>query len=242
MPQQYTYSTVALPCPRTTLTRPSDLPILAERYAALRLEALATAPNAFASSHGLESLFTPEQWGSKIWREDAIVLVCVALPVDGPASNSAMDGTWVGSAILRGPMSLEDYTLPPESKAPQPGADTEETRWQMTAFFASASHRGRGLGKLLIQAAKDYAVAHTRASPARRVRLRAIVHPENTIVLGLYTGLGFADVARATGKEGYRTNGDVAEWARKLEGLSDEMKVFWQTALVAIVLECMEDV
>ncbi|KAJ7051763.1 hypothetical protein C8F01DRAFT_1174019 [Mycena amicta] len=226
MAQQYTYSTVALPCPRTASSPPSDFPVLAQRYAALRLEALATAPNAFASTHAIESLLTPEQWGSKIWREDAVVLVCIAHPAGEPASNSAIDGTWVGSAILRGPMSLDDYTLPPESKAPQPGDDTEETRWQMTAVFASAAHRGRGLGKLLIQAAKEYAVAHTRTSTARRVRLRAMIHPDNTVVLGLYTGVGFTDVARATGKEAYRTNGDVAQW----------------TALVAIVLEWLEEV
>ncbi|KAF7307524.1 N-acetyltransferase domain-containing protein [Mycena indigotica] len=229
-----TYSTLALPCPRTDLAPPDDFSALCERYAALRLEALTTSPTAFGSSYAIESAFTPEHWAAKVWREDAVVLVCVAHAIGEDPRKS---GTWVASAILRGPMPLEEYTLPPESNAPQPGSDTEETHWQMTAVFASAAHRGRGLGKLLIQAAKDYALNHTRTTTCTRVRLRAIVHPDNIAVLGLYTRFGFADVARTTGKEAYRTNGDVKEWEHKLETLTDDLKVRWQTALHAVVLE-----
>nr|GAT52693.1 predicted protein [Mycena chlorophos] len=237
------YTPLALPSPRTHLARPADLTAIAQRYATFRIEALTTSPKAFASTLALETGFTAEQWAAKIWRADAVVIICLAHPRDVEPSASSGACTWVASAILRGPMSVGEYTLSPASNDVVLGADEEETRWQMTAVFASAAHRGRGLGKLLIQGAKDHALAYSRNSaPAiPKARLRALVHPDNATVLGLYAKMGFVDVARTTGKEAYRTNGDVAEWERKLESLSDEMKGFWTEFLGAIVLEWVGD-
>jgi GNAT superfamily N-acetyltransferase len=216
------------------------------RYAALRLEALLTSPKAFASTHAIESKFTTEDWADRVWREDAVVLVCVAHPVT-PQSNEGsgiFDGEWVGSAILRGPIPGHEYALQPDSGAPLFGSDDVETKWQMTAVFASATHRGRGLGKMLIQAGKDYAMAHTSdlrsglVSPQpAKVRLRVLIHPDNLVVLSLYSATGFVDVGRTTGQEAYRTNGDLSSWDLKLKTLTDELKVYWKTAKVAVVME-----
>ncbi|KAJ7465028.1 hypothetical protein FB451DRAFT_428068 [Mycena latifolia] len=241
---QYTYSTHALPFPRTYSSRPPDFASLAEKYAALRLEALLTSPKAFASSHAIESKFTPEEWAARIWKDDVVVLVCVAHPVAQDAQPRTLVGDWVGSAILRGPLSADDYALPPESGAPPVDSDDVETKWQMTAVFASGAHRGRGLGKMLIQAGKDYAMAQTvdtRAGLVSRwpakVRLRVMIHPDNLVVLALYSTTGFVDAGRTTGKEAYRTNGDTSSWALKLQSLTDEEKVYWSTARVAVVME-----
>ncbi|KAJ7205192.1 hypothetical protein GGX14DRAFT_522703 [Mycena pura] len=250
MPRQYTYSTRALPSPRTAASQPADVDSLTRRYAALRLEALLTSPKAFASSYAIESAFTLAEWGAKIWRDDAVVLVCIAdhtnpAQVDRPNARTAptpgLGGEWVGSAILRGPLPVSEYALPHESGTPPCGSDADETRWQMTAVFASVAHRGRGLGKMLIQAGKDYARAQTPGG-LRRVRLRVMIHPENLAVLGLYSAMNFIDVGRATGQEAYRTNGDFADWNLKLKSLTDDMKVEWQTARVAAVMECVEEV
>ncbi|KAJ7258753.1 hypothetical protein B0H12DRAFT_983154, partial [Mycena haematopus] len=186
------------------------------RYAALRLEALLTSPNAFGSSHAIECKFTSEEWAERIWRDDAVVLVCVARP--GTQLNQdcgPLDGEWVGSAILRGPMPGHEYALPPDHGAPPFGSDDRETKWQMTAVFASSAHRRRGIGKMLIQAGKDYAMAQTSdprsglvSQRPAHVRLRVLIHPENLMVLALYSATGFTDVARTTGQEAYRTNGD----------------------------------
>ncbi|KAF7317381.1 N-acetyltransferase domain-containing protein [Mycena chlorophos] len=239
------YTPLALPSPRTHPTRPADLAAIAQRYATFRIEALTTSPKAFGSTLALETGFTAEQWAAKIWRADAVVIVCVAHPRDVAPNASSAACIWVASAILRGPMSVEEYRLSPASTDVVLGTDEDETRWQMTAVFASAAHRGRGLGKLLIQGAKDHALAYTssrtQSSSTQRVRVRALVHPDNATVLGLYAKMGFVDVARTTGKEAYRTNGDVAEWERKLESLSDEMKGFWTEFLGAIVLEWVGD-
>ncbi|KAF7326170.1 N-acetyltransferase domain-containing protein [Mycena kentingensis (nom. inval.)] len=236
MATQYTYSTIALPSPLTTKTPPPNLADLAERYAAIRLEALQAAPHAFASSFALESQLTPEQWAAKVWRDDIVLLICLARPV---GSNDDSEELWAGSAVLRGPLSATDYAFPPESKFPALRSDAEETRWQMTAVYTSTAHRGHGLGGMLIQAAKDYAA---RFSGQRTVRLRAVVHPDNLVAVVVYTRTGFRDVARTTGKEAYRTNGDVADWTRKLASLtSDEERARWTELLIAVVLEWVSE-
>ncbi|KAJ6584377.1 hypothetical protein B0H19DRAFT_1104871 [Mycena capillaripes] len=253
--QQYRYSTHALPSPLTSPSGPpANFPALALLYAKLRLEALLTSPQAFASTHAIERKFTPEEWKERIWKEDAVVLVCVAHPITASnevdATTSALEGgIWVGSAILRGPTPAHEYALRSTDAgtdgAPAPSnADDAETKWQMTAVFASAAHRGRGLGKMLIQAGKDYAMTQTAAgklsSPSsleRRVRLRVLIHPDNLVVLSLYSAMGFVDVGRTTGQEAYRTNGDLASWELKLKSLTEELKVYWKTAKVAVVME-----
>ncbi|KAJ6554979.1 hypothetical protein DFH09DRAFT_1494011 [Mycena vulgaris] len=180
--------------------------------------------------------------------EDAVVLVCVAQPISqgaSPVEAPGLAGHWVGSAILRGPFSERDYALPTDGGAPPPASNDEgETKWQMTAVFASATHRGHGLGKMLIQAGKDYAMAQTAdprvglvARLPERVRLRVMIHPDNLVVLSLYSGTGFVDAGRTTGKEAYRTNGDMALWELKLDSLTDEEKIYWSTARVAVVME-----
>ncbi|KAF8194332.1 hypothetical protein K438DRAFT_1827773 [Mycena galopus ATCC 62051] len=246
MASQYTYSTHALPSPRTTTSPPPDFAFITSRYAALRLEALLTSPKAFGSSHAIESKFTPEEWADRIWRDDAVVLVCVAHDAAEANQNPGpLDGQWVGSAILRGPMPGRDYALPLDSGAPPFGSDDTETKWQMTAVFASSTHRGRGLGKMLIQAGKDYAMARTSelvSQQPAKVRLRVLIHPDNLAVLSLYSGTGFVDVARTTGHEAYRTNGDLAFWDLKLQSLTDEGKLYWKTAKVAVVMEWLGEV
>ncbi|KAF7357390.1 N-acetyltransferase domain-containing protein [Mycena sanguinolenta] len=249
MVSQYTYSTHALPSPGTSTSPPPDLASIARRYADLRLEALLTSPTAFASSHEIESKLASEAWAERVWRNDAVVLVCVAhLATESNQSHGLLDGEWVGSAILRGPMPGHEYALRPDHDAPPFGSDEEETKWQMTAVFASAAHRGHGIGKKLIQAGKDFAMAQT-SNPSSglvlrpaKVRLRVLIHPDNLVVLALYSATGFTDVARTTGQEAYRTNGDLALWDLKLQSLTDDMKVYWKTAKVAVVMEWLGEI
>ncbi|KAJ7644697.1 hypothetical protein FB45DRAFT_898482 [Roridomyces roridus] len=245
---EYTYSAHALPTPVTApSTSQQELDALQERYAALRLEALLTAPHAFGSTHALESAFTPEEWRGKIWREDAVVLVCVARPPGAPAFDSDnqkealldSQSTWVGSAIMRGPLPGSEYELQTSEGAPPLfGSDAEETKWHMTAVFASAAHRGCGIGKMLIQKGKEYSLGRTAGlrGPSK-ARFRVMIHPDNFVVVALYSKSGFVDAGRTTGQEAYRANGDLDGWDKKYHSLSDEMKVYWTTANVAIVME-----
>ncbi|KAJ7447110.1 hypothetical protein B0H11DRAFT_1745198 [Mycena galericulata] len=230
----YTYSTHALPSPTTHASPPPTLHALTERYKTIRLDALLTSPNAFGSTHAIESGFTQQEWRDKVWRPDAVVLVCLARPATAKAVEDLLldaETEWVGSAILRGPIPASEFTLPPESGAPACGADGVENKWQMTGVFVSEAHRGRGLGKMLIQAAKD---CTRRIGPSR---LRVMIRPDNTSVLGLYTTMGFVDAGRGTGEEAYIMNGDQGIWDLKFQTLSEEEKIGWTTMRVGILLE-----
>ncbi|KAJ7128752.1 hypothetical protein C8R43DRAFT_1210124 [Mycena crocata] len=188
--------------------------------------------------HAIESEFTLEEWTSRIWRDDAVVLVCIAQltepevqsPAGRPGELSVLAGECVGSVILRGPMPRKDYELAPESGAPAVGSDDVGTKWQLTALFVSGKYRRRGIAQMLIQAGKDYAVQNTVKGSASqlarptKVRLRAGIHPDNLVVLSLYSSTGFVDAGCCTGYEAYQFNGDLSSWDLKLESLSDEMK------------------
>ncbi|KAJ7776810.1 hypothetical protein DFH07DRAFT_797897 [Mycena maculata] len=253
MADQFTYSTHVLPSPQTSpgSCPPPDFAVLVQKYAAARLEALLTSPNAFASTHAIESEFTAAQWRSQIWREDAVILVCVAGPksldTEAPEASPFTD-EWVGTATLC-PLPASEYGLAPESGRPTAGNDEDETKWHMMAMFASEAHRGRGISRMLIQAGKDYAVERNQADPRsglimprRGVRLRVMmIHPQNTVILALYSKTGFVDVGRATRQEAYRSNGNISAWDLKFDTLTEEEKVFWTTARMAIVLEWLSE-
>ncbi|KAJ7268056.1 hypothetical protein C8J57DRAFT_1326486 [Mycena rebaudengoi] len=252
MKPEYAYTTHALPDPRTCPLPPSNFTLLAQKYAAVRLEALLTSPSAFGSTYAIESRFTAEEWEARVWRSDAVVLVCVANPVGLTRDldeETALLGDWVGIATLRGPLSAQEYELPPEAQSPPAGSDNEETKWQMTAVFASVAHRGRGLAKQLIQAGKEYALRwNTRLgrelnSPLKKVRLRVMIHPDNHPAIALYSSSGFVDAGRATGHEAYQTNGDLAFWGSKMASLTtEEERLFWTIKRVAIVMEWVDGV
>ncbi|KZP26202.1 hypothetical protein FIBSPDRAFT_661086, partial [Athelia psychrophila] len=182
----------------------------AKRYSELRLAILLSSPSAFGSSHAMESIFTQEQWQQRVWRNGVTVFVCIARPVASETAEvpelGEFDGEWVGAATVFGPVPKDDYQLVPESGSPEAGADDEETKWQMTGLFTSPEHRGKGLAKRLIEGAKAYAGIQT----PDRFRMRIIAHPENLMVVTLYSRLGFVYVARVTGTEAFTTNGDAA--------------------------------
>ena len=226
----HTYDTIPLPSPVSQATRPAILPSLASKYAKMRLEILLNSPGAFASNYGIESKFTPEEWQNRIWRKGVTVFVCVARPAGieymAYSELGQFDGEWVGAATVFGPIPRDRYQLAPESGSPETGADGEETKWQTTALFTSPEHRGQGLAKSLIDSAKVYARAQTLSDPKiNRIRIRMMADPKNNGVARLYGSLGFIDVARATGREAFLTNGDEALIAAKMGGPEEGRKM-----------------
>lgn len=244
--QVYKYITVPLPSPLSHAVCPSNLASLAELYSKLRLNILLSSPNAFASSHAIESTFTLEQWQERIWRDGVTVFVCIARPTETlamgePDSNlGEFEGEWVGAGTVFGPIPKSHYTLAPESGSPETGEDEEETKWQMTALFTSPAHRGQGLAKSLIEAGKVYARVQTCTQDSKidRFRMRIMAHPKNFTVAGLYAGLGFKDVARATGIEAFMANGDESLIAVKMTRPEEERALMANRA--ALVMEYTE--
>ncbi|KUJ22441.1 uncharacterized protein LY89DRAFT_680588 [Mollisia scopiformis] len=198
----YTYKIHHLPTSDATL-----LPFLAGKFASLRLSALTVSATAFSSTFEIESAFTSSQWINRLKRPLVHTFVAVAYGAGTPPEQQTIDaGDWIGSATLLGPFPKEMYELK-ESGGPVIGNDEVETRWQMTAVYNSPAHRGKGIAKMLISGASEYAAL--QSGQGRSTRIRIMIHPNNVVVKKLYYDLGFVDAGSTTLAEAYFSNGDT---------------------------------
>ena len=184
---------------------PALLSFLAGKFAALRLSALTVSAAAFSSTFAIESAFTAPQWIARLKRQHVHTFIAVAYaPSTKPEEQTIDAGDWVGSATLLGPSPKHKYYLT-ESGGPEPGDDDVEGKWQMTAVYNSPEHRGKGIAKMLISGALDFAEA---ADIQSQTRVRIMIHPLNVVVKKLYDGLGFVDAGICTLAEAYISNFD----------------------------------
>ncbi|KAJ5677633.1 uncharacterized protein N7477_003266 [Penicillium maclennaniae] len=186
------------------ISKIEGIQISIQKYRDLRLKALQTAPGSFSSTYEIESAFTEADWINILTAPDREIFICAATPLNQKSSDS--DAVWIGQVTLRGPLSLENFILPPESgEAPQK-LDTEEERWQMLSLFTLPEHRGHGLGARLCQNALDF-LKTCRSSPPG-VQVRLIIKQGNDIAVKLYERLGFSEAGLATLAEALVVNGD----------------------------------
>ncbi|KAH8797351.1 hypothetical protein F5884DRAFT_848306 [Xylogone sp. PMI_703] len=184
---------------------PTFLAFLAGKFAALRLSALTVSAAAFSSTFAAESTFTAQLWADRLKRDQLHTFIAVAYaPSTKPEQQTIDAGAWVGSATLIGPVPKTRYELA-ESGGPPIGEDDMESKWQMAAVYNSPEHRGKGVAKMLINTAINFAEKEGKGS---RTRVRIIIHPDNIVVKRLYDGLGFIDAGRCTLVEAYVTNMD----------------------------------
>lgn len=177
----------------------------AQKYRDLRLSALKTAPGSFASTYEIESAFTEADWINILTATHREDFICAVTPLNQESRHR--EATWIGQVTLRGPLSLKDFTLSPESGEPLQKSDYEEEKWQMLSLFTLPEHRGNGLGATLCQKALDY-LQTCRSSPSS-VQVRLMVKPENHVTVKLYQRLGFSEAGWATLAEALTANGDV---------------------------------
>lgn len=233
-----TYRIYPLPSPNSSTTKPPHLSALARKYAALRFDALLTSPDAYASTHAMESELTQEDWENRIWRKGAVILVCIPEPGasfrdEEDNGEALLDREWVGSTVILGPIPTSSYELSPESLGPVVGSDEEETKWQMSGLYTSPKHRGKGLAKMIIRAATDYAKKHSPSVPL--VRVRIMIKPTNEVVKSLYSRLGFVEAGRCMGVEAVKANGDDRFVEALVKEFPDSM-----TTRVVMVMELLE--
>jgi len=188
-----------------TYTRidPSDpnLSALAEKYRELRLSALKESPTSFSSTYETEVAFTKDQWISRLRTPGKETFICTTSP-----QIIAADCEWVAQVTLLGPIAAQTFRLPESSGQPAVANDDEEEKWQMLSLYTLPSHRGRGVGKDLCREAFRYLTSLERLP--KKVRVRIMVKPQNTVTLKMYGGLGFFDAGLCTLEEALRANGD----------------------------------
>ena len=174
------------------------------KYRDLRLRALKTSPDSFASKYEIEATFSDADWIKQLTVANREVFICAASPSDANVTDTD-SVEWVGQVSVRGPISQQDFTLPPESGQAKPKPDTEEERWQILSLFTLPEHRGNGLGGKLCQEALDYLQV---CRPVSSIHVRLMVKPENHVTVKLYERLGFSTIGKCTLAEALRANGD----------------------------------
>jgi ribosomal protein S18 acetylase RimI-like enzyme len=193
---------------RLPLSDRSLLPVLAEKFASLRLSALLGSASAFSSTYEIEAGFTVQDWIERLERPLVHNFIAVAYEPGSESKQQTIDGgDWVGSATLLGSYPKSSYILS-DSGGPEPGEDDVESKWQMTAVYNSPEHRGKGIAKMLIQSAVEF--ASKEGGNGQRCRTRIMIHPNNVVVKSLYSRLGFVDAGLCTLAEAFLSNGDAS--------------------------------
>jgi ribosomal protein S18 acetylase RimI-like enzyme len=196
-------------------TQTDILPFLAGKHSSLRLSALQVSSDAFGSTFEVESSWPASRWIKRLQRPTVNTFIAVAYSPSTSLGLQTIDsGDAIGSATLLGPFAKEDYELR-ESGGPEIGDDNVESKWHMTAVFNSPNHRGKGVAKMLIQAAVDF--AEKEAGEGRKSRVRIMIKPTNFVVKKLYEALGFVDAGRCTlGKPNLLVLTPLKRWLKTL--------------------------
>lgn len=186
--------------------------VLAERYRELRLDALRTAPDAFASSYEVERERDLEQTWQRLSNPKAINFIAISTKGDSsdpkPATGVlevANEAEWVGLIVLIGPQDGNEDTVsakqdpfakmtavtpaPPEAPI-ETETKTRRFHYHLNGVFVRPSARKAGLGRRLINAALAHAREEADAAGAGH-KITIVVNEENRAARELYEKAGF---------------------------------------------------
>lgn len=185
----------------------SDISVLASKYRQLRLSGLQLSPESFAAKFDQEKDLPLETWIRRLQEPGRETFICFASRSESSTEKIDLEATWIAQTTILGPLDRQTYALAPEANEPPLGSDEEEERWQMTALFTLSDYRGKGIAKDLCRHIFQYLNSY-RAQPAQ-VRLRIMVKPTNTVVVKMYSDLGFSPGGLATLYEALTANADT---------------------------------
>ncbi|OQO12143.1 hypothetical protein B0A48_02783 [Cryoendolithus antarcticus] len=205
---------------------------LAEKSRDFRLLALKISSNAFASTYEEESKRSIEQTYERLTNSKAVQFVALKRgdeAIEQGASVVGLDelvrNEWEGFIVLLGPQagsdggvsaSVNPFHLMTKTSA---GDDAEDKsggshqdqtalHFHLNGMFVRPAARGSGLGRMLIEAAIERAVATAQGSDTKEIVVTIIVDEWNTKARSLYERCAFVGVARDT----YRQQGqELAE-------------------------------
>ena len=205
----------------TPLVPPSPLPTdVVQKFKALRLEALRSAPAFFSSKYSYEAEFTEAEWSEIICHPTHHVLICEEIRAeeaqDCRQGNAALyDHEWVGMLILCGPLSKDEYMLLEHQHA-LIGRDDEETRWHLAGLYIQSGHRCRDTAVAIHEAILDFLRCWTddyletlvdEATGTERLksaRITGVLRSGDPLLTDLYQALGGSEIGWVTRADALR--------------------------------------
>lgn len=201
---------------------------LVERYKNAKLAALLAEPTGFAVQHKDEVLLSPEVWTKRV-AEPSTIFICIVTPVAHPElasdEETLLSGEWVGFVTVRGPIPYFDYFLP-ESGQPVPANPDLETRWHLCNLYTAKVHRGKGLGRALVNACIEFVRIYSANVPDKSIstaRLRLFMDAKKTALVGMYKKMLFQEAGWITLREAFIANGDAELIPRDTTSTPDVM-------------------
>ena len=180
-------------------THDADDIALAESFRTLRLLALRTDPDAFASSYDIEIKRGLDQTLTRLSNPKAANLIA-ALHQDSTSHIPSLQ--WAGMIALLGPeddfangVSAKSDPMGQMTPGSEPASSTEQPREELTFalnnVFVKPEARGRGLARRLMDAALQLAQDECLARHASRWKCTVLVDAENEPARALYENAGF---------------------------------------------------
>ena len=208
----------------TPLIPPSPLPTnVVQRYKALRLDALCSAPSSFFSEYSYEAVFSDAEWIDILRNPIHHVLICEEIRAEqvqdcgqGDPRNAELHGhEWVGMLTLCGPLSKDQYMVLKHQHASISG-DEEETRWHLLGLYIQSRHRCRDTAVAIHEAILDFLrcwtdnhletmVDETSGTERRKLaRITGIVRDGDPLLTDLYQALGGSEIGWVTRADALR--------------------------------------
>lgn len=159
-------------------------------YKTLRLTALQTDPAAFSSTYAREAAFPEDVWRQRLDSPLKQVLI---------ASDS--EGGWIGTAWIIGPSGMPPAALAPFEEA---GLGAKWTTYGLFGMWVHPAHRGKGVGKRLVDACLDWARTNidTKLSTGLERVAVLLVRNDNVAARVLYSRAGFTELGEVSSSEG----------------------------------------
>lgn len=219
-----TYRTIRMP-----LDSP-QLEAMISKWRDTKITALRVDPKSFFPKHDAEAALPASVWEGR-FKFCTAIIACVAIADPTLSDEEALiQGEWVGTASIKGPMDYTSYYPSPDMEQPIPKDPSIEARWYIFDLYTLPTHRQRGLAKELLKGCVDAAVelsAPLYDQGVQKARIKLFVNPANTWVVEWYKMMGFSEAGKASLSDGFKANG----WSESIpigEAMTNKLKELWE--------------